>query len=275
MTSATVGNSEGERWRRNHAVRTQANVLAALFFREADMRHGRSFALAYLASGIEPLVIVATIGLLFSVLGHAPPYGRSLMLFLGTGVFPIYMFIHTSMRLRQALGPGSHRTRYPIEQPLDHVLVHALLHILSSSLVALFFFVGMYYLGVSAAWPWDPLIAVEALATIFLFGVAMGIFNSVVARIFPVWDLIWPAFARAQLHFSGPYFVVAYLPPNIRWYFGLNPVLHGVNWFRNAFYPFYPNQLTNPSFLLLSAMVMIALGLLLEAATRRYLEERE
>ena len=164
--------------RGKRALRTQRNVLSALFYREADMRHGRSFALGYIASAIEPLIIVATIGVLFSTLGRTPAYGKNLMLFLATGVFPIYLFIHTSMRLRQALTPGSHRWRYPVEQPLDHVLVHAVLHILSSALVAILFFVGMYYAGVSAAKPWNSIVALEALAVIFLFGAAMGIINS-------------------------------------------------------------------------------------------------
>ena len=261
--------------RHERAWRTQLNTLSALFFREAEMRQGRSFALGYLASAIEPLIIIATIGLLFSALGRTPPYGASLMLFLATGVFPIYLFIHTSMRLRQALAPGAHRWRYPVEQPLDHIVVHALLHIISSAMIAILFFAAMYHAGISAAMPWNSMIAIEALGTIFMFGVAMGVVNSVVARLFPLWDVIWPAFARASLHFSGPYFVAAYLPPHTRQWFGYNPIIHGVNQFRQAFYFFYPKQISDLSYLFNSALVLLALGLLLEAGTRRYLEDKE
>lgn len=262
--------------RARSALRAQLDVLSGLFFREAEMRQGRSFALGYLAAGIEPLVIVATIGLLFSTLSRTPPYGKSLLLFLGTGVFPIYLFIHTSLRLRQPLAAGLHRIRYPIEQPLDHIFVHAVLHVLSSATVALLFFWALYYWGgVNEALPFDPMMAVSALAVILLLGIAMGILNAVVARMVPVWDILWPAFARASLHFSGPYFVAAYLTPDKRWYFGLNPLIHGVNWFRQAFYPFYPSQLTDRGYILMTAFVALTVGLLLEAGTRRYLEERE
>jgi capsular polysaccharide transport system permease protein len=262
--------------RRRLALRQQFNVLSGLLFREAEMRHGQSFALGYIASGIEPLVIVATIGLLFSALAKTPPYGGSLLLFLGTGVFPIYLFIHTSLRLRQPLNAGAQRQRYPAERPFDHIAIHALLHILSSAIVTVLFFGGLYYLGgVNAAIPEDPLAALSALAAVLLFGIATGICNSVIARLFPFWDVIWPAFARASLHFSGPYFVAAFLPPDSRWYFGLNPVIHGVNWFRHGFYPFYPNQLTDHNYLLGAALAMLAFGLLLEAGTRRHLEERD
>jgi len=272
--AATAGAFSERRLR--PALQTQLHVLSGLFFREAEMRQGRSFALGYLAAGVEPLVIVATIGLLFSALSRTPPYGGSLLLFLGTGVFPIYLFIHTSLRIRQPLGAGLHRIRYPVERPLDHIAVHAVLHVLSSAVVAVIFFGALYYWGgVTAAIPSDPVTAISALAAILLLGLAMGIFNAVVARILPLWDIVWPALARASLHFSGPYFVAAYLTPDARWYFGLNPVMHGVNWFRHAFYPFYPNQLTEPNYILMVALVMLTIGLLMEAGTRRYLEEKE
>lgn len=261
------------RWAR--ALWSQWQVLAALFYREAETRRGRSFALGYLADAVEPLIIIGTIGLLFSVIARTPPYGPNLLLFLGTGVFPIYLFIHTSMRIRQPLGAGVHRNRYPIENPIDHVLAHGLLHLISSALVSILFFTALYLGGVKAAMPYDLGTAIEALGALFLLGIAMGIFNSVVARLFPLWDVIWPAFARASLHFSGPYFVAAYLRPNERWFFEFNPIIHGVDWFRHAFYPFYPDQLTNVRFLLLTAFVLLTVGLLLEAGTRRYLEDKE
>ena len=261
---------------RRLALRNQFNVLSALLFREADMRHVQNFTLGYLASGIEPLVIVGTIGLLFSALSRTPPYGSSLLLFIGTGVFPIYLFIHTSLRLRQPLNAVAQRQRFPIERPFDHILVHAVLHLLSSALVALLFFGSLYmFFGVNAAIPGDPVTAVVALLVVLFLGIATGICNSVIARIVPAWDLVWPAIARASLHFSGPYFVAAYLPPDSRWYFGLNPVIHGVNWFRHAFYPFYPNQLTDHGYILTFTAVLLFFGLLLEAGTRRHLEEKD
>jgi capsular polysaccharide transport system permease protein len=262
--------------RRRRVLLSQINVLHALFLRESEMRHGQSFALSYVVSGIEPLVIVGTISLLFSALSKTPAYGTSMLLFIATGVFPIYLFIHTSLRLRQPLNSNVQRMRYPVEQPLDHMAVHAALHVLSSVVVAVLFFAGLYYfLGVYEAVPWDPLTAIEALTAILLLGIAMGIFNSVFAKFVPIWDALWPALARAALHFSGPYFVAAYLQPHIRWYFGLNPIMHGVNWFRHAFYPFYPNQLTDRHYILSCAIGLLTFGLLLEAGTRRYLKEKE
>lgn len=264
------------RGRRRLALRNQFNVISALFFREAEMRHGHSFTLGYLATGVEPLIIIGTIGLLFSTLTRAPAYGGNLWLFLGTGVFPIYLFIHTSMRMRQPLNPGAQRLRFPIERPFDHMAVHAILHMFSSTLVTVLFFGTLYYFGgVEQAVPENPLMAIEALGAVLFLGIAMGICNSIIGRLFPIWDILWPAIARGALHFSGIYFVAAYLSPDKRYYFAFNPMLHGVNWFRRAFYPLYPAELNDHLYLLSVAFSVLFVGLLLESGTRRFLEEME
>ncbi len=253
------------------ALQVWTRVLGALFYREAEMRRGKAFALGFVAAGLEPLIIIAAIGTLFTVIGRAAPYGSNLLLFIGTGVFPIYLFIHTSMRIREPL--GWRFGRYPVETSLDHVLVHALLHCLSSSAIAVLYFGGLYLFGVREAMPFDLFRAIEALAAIFLFGVAMGIVNSVVARLIPFWNTLWPGLARAALHFSAPYFVADYLSPNIRRWFALNPILHGVNWFRHAFYPMYPNIIDSHEYILLGGLIALTLGLVLERVFRRTMDE--
>ena len=65
------------------------------------------------------------------------------------------------------------------------------------------------------------------------------------------------------MHFSAIYFVPDYLQPNIRAIFWPNPVLHGVSWFRHAFYPTYPNVLNNHEYLILISLILLPIGLLM------------
>lgn len=265
--------SGDRRW--DIAWRNQLQVLPAIFFREADSRHGRRFLLGYLASGIEPLSVVLILAFLFTALARHTPYGGSLLLFLGTGVFPVYLFIHSAARMRQPLGVSKYRLRFPLERPLDLVMVHAFQHFTMNVLVMGAFFAAVYALGVDAALPQNPMIAILAMFNIFLLGTGAGILNSVIARIFPVWDLFWPVVTRTTLHFSGVYYVVAALPPPIRDLFLWNPVMDGTNIFRLAFYPYYPDFGTRWFFLFMSGFTMLTLGLLFEASTRRFLEAKE
>lgn len=251
------------------------NSFRSIFWHEADMHHGRRLMMGYLAAGAEPLFIVLVLNLLFTMLARHTPYGRSSLLFLGTGVYPIYMFIHTSIRMRSPLGRGKYRVQFPMERPLFVLFSNALQHYITYMCVILVFFGALYISGVDDAIPYDPVRALEAITGVYLIGFGAGIVNAIFGRMFPVWDLAWPAISRTVLHFSGLYYVAAYLPPTTRYYLLFNPVLSGTNWFRMAFYPFYPAAHSGAQYVIFCGMGLVTFGLLLEANTRQYLEAKE
>jgi capsular polysaccharide transport system permease protein len=255
-------------WR---ALQVQARALAALFLRESLTRRSRALPLG-LTAWVEPFVAVAEITLFFSLIERHPPYGESLLLFVGTGVFPVYMFAHTVRTMRGPMS-SSWFGRLPIETPLDIGTVHAVLQFIGSATVAFVYFLGLYLLGVKAAAPANLWAAIDALLAIFSLGVAVGVFNAMLARFFPLWDTLWPPIARASLHFSGMYYVADYLTPNIRQYFALNPLIHAVNWFRHAFYPFYPSVLDNHVYPLAAAAVTMLLSLCMERVMNKRIFE--
>jgi capsular polysaccharide transport system permease protein len=113
--------------------------------------------------------------------------------------------------------------------------------------------------------------AIQAFCALFALGVSMGLFNALICELFPVWDLLWPPISRASLHFSGLYFVAEFMSPNVRKYFALNPLIHGVNWFRHAFYPYYPDVLNNHAYPLSAAAIAVVMSLCLQRVLdRRY-----
>jgi capsular polysaccharide transport system permease protein len=98
---------------------------------------------------------------------------------------------------------------------------------------------------------------------IFIFGLGVGLMNSVIGEYVPIWAGLWSALARGLMHFSAIFFVPDYLPPKLRELFAPNPVLHGVSWFRHAFYPTYPNMTCNHNYLILCALISLPIGLLM------------
>jgi capsular polysaccharide transport system permease protein len=257
------------------ALRNTVNAAWAIFWHEADMHNGRRLLMGYLAAGLEPLFIVLVLDLLFTMLGRHVPYGRSSLLFLGTGVYPIYMFIHTSIRMRHPLGRGKYRVRFAMERPLMVLFINAIQHYITYMCVIAVFFGSLYFSGIDDAIPFDPLRAFSAITGVYLIGFGAGIINAVFGRLFPAWDLAWPAISRTVLHFSGLYYVAGYLPPTIRYYLLFNPVLHATDWFRMAFYPFFPAASSGAWVVVMSGMTLITIGLLLESNTRQYLEAKE
>src|SRR5262249_7758906 len=102
-------------------LRQQLRVITALLLREAGGRRGRRIPFGFALLMVEPLLIIGTIVLLFYCMNRAPIYGSNLVLFIATGVFPVYLFIHTALGIREPV-QLAHLGRYPIEQPLDSVI---------------------------------------------------------------------------------------------------------------------------------------------------------
>jgi capsular polysaccharide transport system permease protein len=250
------------------ALTVQRRVLVALFMREAGMRRGQAYGLGWLLGAVEPLLIIGVVGSLFSITNHAPAYGSNMLLFVGTGVFPMYIFLYTSIRVREPVALA-HAGRYPTELPLDEIAVHAALHLIATMIVAIAFFGGLALLGVHDAIPSDVPTLIASSSTLFAFGVGMGIVNAAIARIIPFWSIAWSALVRILFHFSGLYFVVDYFTPNARWFFEINPLTHGLNWFRHAFYPFYSNAASDSHFVLACALAALFFGLTTERVLRR------
>jgi capsular polysaccharide transport system permease protein len=258
-----------------YGLLVQFRVLSALFLREGESRRGKGFAFGFVAAALEPLIIIIAISTLFYLLDRQAGYGASLLVFVGTGVFPVYVFIHTSMRIREPLA-GTEVGRFPVETSLDHVLIHAILHLISTVTVAfLFFGVVFYVFHDRQAIPCDWVNVIGAIGANFMLGVSMGIFNSVIAKLVPFWNTVWPGISRAAIHFSGMYFVADFLPPVHRKFFAINPILHGVSWFRTGFYPTYPRILDNHNFIIMTSAITMTLGLLLERQFRRVMGEAD
>jgi capsular polysaccharide transport system permease protein len=250
------------------ALVVQWRVLAATFLREAGVRRGQSIAFGWLLGTIEPLMIIAAIGALLTLTSREPEYGSSNLLFIGTGVFPMYIVIFTSIRVREPMSLINHG-RYPLEMPLDEILVHAFLHMISTLIVAVAFFTALALYGVHDAVPSNVGTLFASTGVLFLLGIGLGAVNAAIIRLFPLWAILWSGFVRALFHFSGLYLVVDRFPPNVRQYFAINPLTHGLNWFRHAFYPFYSDAVTDRGYVLFWAVAMLTIGLALERVLRR------
>lgn len=249
-------------------------VIAAVLKRASGVRRGRGAQWGFLLLMLEPLVMIGAISMLFYIINRPPVYGSNMTLFLATGVFPVYLFLHTSQGIQEPLNTA-HLGSYTRELPLDSIIAHTILRGLASTTVALLFFWGLYLNGERQALPRNLDAAVLSLLYLFVLGVGFGVINPVIGRLFPVWDSIWPALSRASVHFAGMYYVPFYLPPNVRFYIGINPLAHGIDWFRTGFYPMFPAMILNFNYLYICLAVVLVTGLCLEKIFREKLQKGE
>jgi capsular polysaccharide transport system permease protein len=261
--------SPSDEWRGVlRAVTVQGRVFFAVFLRESAMRRGQAYGLGWLLGALEPLLMLGALTLLFTVTNHTAGYGTNMILFLATGIFPLYMFLYTSIRVRSPATLLS-GWRFPLEMPLDEILAHFVLQVIATTIVGVAFLTVLLIYGVHDAMPFDVPTLLGSSATLFLFGLGVGIINVAIARIFPFWAILWSGMVRLLYHFSGLYYVIDYFSPKARSYFSANPITHGVNWFRHAFYPYYPTTSSSAGYVLFCALASLFLGLCLERLLRR------
>jgi capsular polysaccharide transport system permease protein len=251
------------------AFRRYAAVILALLHQEFHERR-RSF-LGSIAELLEPLFIMVAITMVFTYIGRAqvPPLGTSPMLFFATGVYPHFLFLYTSSAARRQT---SIRSRFPVEQQLDHVFARTVLRVVDYTILGILLFSGIALFATPAAipHPLGPLLL--AAVTIVMLGFAWGILDLVIGRKFKIWMSISPIIGRGMMLVSGEFFVVDFLPPNVRYVLSFNPLLHAVMLFRLSFYSYKPFTLDVP-YLLACSLFGVTLGIAMERLMRRRMEQ--
>lgn len=248
-------------------LHTQGRVIIALMLREMRLRSVQS-RLSYLLALLEPILQLAMMMGIFTIIGRRPEFGTSLLLFLGTGILPFFLFTHVSGRSTGAIrASGLVRALTPI-QPLDIMLARALLETATLLIVAVLLFGTIYATGVKDAIPSRPLLAIQGFAATALLAIGVGLINGVIGAFFRLWAVIYGVLSRSLLFLSGVFFVPDFMPPPIRYWLSWNPLLHGLEWFRSGFYPTYPTLTLDTTYLIGCGIGALLIGLALERVFR-------
>ncbi|WP_421700595.1 ABC transporter permease [Ancylobacter sp.] len=248
-------------------LHTQGRVVIALMLREMRLRSVHS-RLSYLLALLEPILQLAMMMGIFSIIGRRPDFGTSLLLFLGTGILPFFLFTHVSGRTTSAIrASGLVRALAPI-QPLDIMVARALLETATLLVVAVLLFTVIYATGIPEALPIRPMLAIEGFAATALLAIGVGLINGVIGAFFRLWAVIYGVLSRSLIFLSGVFFVPDFMPPQIRYWLSWNPLLHGLEWFRSGFYLTYPTLTLDKTYLIGFGLVALLIGLALERVFR-------
>lgn len=257
--------------RRDSALYLQARTISALVLREIALR-GRQSKLGHASALIEPLLQFGVIyGLRFAI-DTEPDFGFSLVEFLLSGFVPFFLFMHTSTKVVSAVRSTGPLRRLPIVNSLDYVLARCILESLTMTVIGLIAFFIINFAGVDAM-PRDPVGIVLSVLSLTLIALGFGLINGVLAKLYALWGVFYGMMARLMIFGSSIFFVHDLVSEPKRTYISYNPVLHGVEWFRDSIYTGYPNSTIDVSYLLMWGFCTTVLGLALERVMRRKVQE--
>lgn len=248
------------------ALSEQRSIMGAVILRDLRSRffnHG----LGFLIVPAFPFVHLLALILIYGLFGRAAPFGDSLQLFLATGLIPTLTFMYVSRFMAVSLMENRQVLAYPIIGMLEVVLARGLLEILGAVWMALAVMAVFYFWGFDPL-PVYPVEAFKAFCVTLLLALSVGLVISLIAMVFMVFATVWALFLIVIYIASGSLFVVAFLPQIAVDILSWNPVLHCVEWMRTAYYPGYPDQVLDKTYVVSCAVGCLTLGLLGERTLR-------
>ena len=248
----------------------QSRVIWALLLRETRTRFGKS-RLGYAWALLDPLLyIIALSGVFYAMGRHNPPLGTSVILFFATGVLPYRMFSRIAGLLLGAITSNEALFYFPAVKQIDAILARFLLELATYMIVMLLVFAG--FAVILNDFPdLDLFSLVGAILALGLLGLGLGIINAVVAVLISSWDRIYSALMTPLFFISGIFFLGDRLPTTAREVAKWNPVLHGIEWFREGFYQGFHSDMLSRSYVIGFGIVLVLIGLAMERALRRRL----
>jgi capsular polysaccharide transport system permease protein len=236
-------------------------VIVALILREIGARSGES-RWSFLWSIGEPLGGIALLTIAFGIMLAHPPLGHNFALFYATGVLPFSLYSATAAGVANALSANRGLLAYPVVSILDAVLARWLLETASGIVLAL----GMIG-GVIWFWELDLLLRpgriLSAFAAAACLGLGVGTINLLLFAFVPVWRNIWSILNRPLFLVSGVMYAFDGLPPDVRHWLALNPLVHVIGETRAGFYGQYRADYVRLPEVFLCAAALFVVGALL------------
>jgi capsular polysaccharide transport system permease protein len=244
---------------RTRRLKTPRTVMA-LVLREMSTTYGRSPG-GYLWAVLEPIGAVLLLSLGFSLLLRAPSLGTSFLMFYATGYLPFGLYQNVSLAVTRSLRFSRPLLAYPGVTWVDTIIARFVLNTLTQLMVFVVVTAGILALiDTRAVIDMTPLLL--GLASAALLGLGIGTLNCFLIGSFPLWENIWSIVTRPLFLASGIFFIYEDMPraaQDVLWW---NPILHVTGIVRTGFYPTYEADYVSHVFVLGTAALTLAAGLL-------------
>jgi len=242
----------------NTLIASQTRVIGALVLRETRSAFGDT-QFGYLWAIVNPALSTFILVLIFSSVGRSPAFGTSFALFFATGILPFQTYSKLSGSLMTAIYSGRGLLSYPLVNEVDLLLSKYIIITLTYVMIILIFFpVIMIWDGAS------PPVQIEVCAAAFLLltllGLGAGTTNAVLFKLWPTWRQLEAVISRPLFFLSGIFYVPSEFPTHIVSWLSWNPILHGIEWFREGYYSNYNSIVLDKSYLMTCILLLLVFG---------------
>lgn len=248
-----------------HSVRT-------LILRETMARFGRQ-DLGYLWAIIEPLIHVIVLSAIFYYIRMRDTLGMNPVLFVATGLIPLFFYLKTFGVLTSALRQNRPLLNHSRVQPMDIYLARSILEFFTQLLV-LFLFVSVIYVAFEEFRFGSVFSIFVNLFGLWIIGIGAGLaVGSLVVYAESLPNII-SGFNRVIYITSGVFFTLDRMPAQVAEYAAYNPLLHFVDGVRGNFNPLMGGSRVDIFYAYSWAIAILAFGLIADRALRHRVLDR-
>ena len=246
---------------RARRFKTPRTVLA-LMLREMQTTYGKNPG-GYAWALLEPIGGIAILAIVLTVIRlRVPGLGTNLPLFLASGLLMLTMFLALSSRISQCVMFSKPLLFYPGVRYLDAILARFLLNVITQVLVVYIVISGivfLYDLRLVLRMEW---IFIASVLT-WLFALGVGVMNSFLIGMAPVWQQVWGIVTRPLVLVSTIFYTFETIPLAWRDVLWWNPLVHVVAFMRRGLYPTYDADWASWVYVAAFGASLLGLGLLL------------
>ncbi|AHG72234.1 Capsule polysaccharide export inner-membrane protein BexB [Mannheimia sp. USDA-ARS-USMARC-1261] len=239
----------------------QKRVIHALLMRELITRYGRK-NIGFLWLFVEPLLLTLLIALLWSYSKADQFSTLNIIAFMITGYPITMMWRNASNRAKGAIEANISLLYHRNVRALDTIFSRVLLEVAGATVAQIFIMIAFITLG----WiepPNDVFYMLIAWILMAFFAFGLGLIICAITYYVEAFGKIWGILSFVLFPLSGAMFFVHNLPPKAQeialWF----PMIHGTEMFRHGYFGETVITYESISFIIVSDIIFIFLGLLL------------
>lgn len=242
-------------------------VIWALMLRNFRAEYGHR-RLGLLWAFMPTLYVVLFFVLILTFIRHKSGIlGHEVGPFIALGLLPLQMFQKISKDVSKATSQGKALLAFPRVKVMDLYLANvflqfAIISVVFTAIMSIFVLLGHIP---PPAEPDQILLPVLIAA---VFGLGMGLVDTVFSRLISGWSLAWQALNRLLFLTSGIFFIADGFPQSAKDILYYQPLLHLTEWLRSAYYGDFESNFYDPYYPLGLSLALLAFGLTLERIFR-------
>jgi len=241
-------------------------TIHTLMVREVRVRFSAD-PVGYLWAYLTPMAWLASLAVIFSLIGRHPPVSADMVSFLIAGILPYAVFRMTITAMMRSIRTHRYMTYFPGIGGRDILIACAIMEFLNMLVVcAILITANLLVFGKLELH--DPLLGLAGFALSWLLGASLGYILAKIAIDFDAAYRIVPMMLRPMFWISGIFFVANELPGYVHTLLQYNPLLQTIELTRSGLFSAYTHHQNAPIIPLFAIIGLLLSGICYRPGSR-------